>query len=187
MRFFFSGPRFLGIRPGILFKAGDFVKMFKLSIRPTSQPPPSFIYVIEGEGGKHKIGVSSDPIRRISTLQTGSPVPLKFSFIAVAPDMPASYFIESQAHELLQKYNTSGEWFAVPASVAIGAVFEGSIRSGYPIQQVKPKTVPTIISLAKSDPIQAPWIDRHPLVFWFAIISLLWSIVYAYYLHRLAS
>ena len=45
----------------------------------------SFVYVIEGQAGHHKIGVSRDPIQRLSELQTGSPVPLKFAYIGVTP------------------------------------------------------------------------------------------------------
>jgi predicted GIY-YIG superfamily endonuclease len=32
----------------------------------------SFVYVIEGHAGHHKIGVSRDPIQRLAELQTGS-------------------------------------------------------------------------------------------------------------------
>ncbi len=187
MRYFFSGPSFLGIRPGIIFRAAELTRFFRSSPKTTSaQNNASFIYVIEGESGKHKIGISSDPIRRISELQTGSPVALKFSFIAVTDGIDSAAQIESIAHDLLQNYSTSGEWFRIPASVAIGAVFEGSIQLGRSIQQVKPETVPHVIALSQSEPRQDPWIDRHPFVFWFVGVSLIWSALYGIYLYKLA-
>lgn len=177
MKFFFSGPRILGVRPGIIFGLNDINRVFR-SPRNHNQIPASFIYVIEGEGGKHKIGISSDPIRRISELQTGSPVALKFSFIAVSSHPVIE--IETLAHNLLTNYRTSGEWFCVPASVAIGAIFEGANKLGHSIQQVQTEMVPEVIRLSKKNALQSPWIDQHPFVFWFAIISLLWSALFAY-------
>ena len=100
----------------------------------------SFVYVIEGHAGHHKIGVSRDPIQRKAELQTGSPFPLRFAYIGVTPG--TGYEIEGHAHQLLDAHRKEGEWFLVPASIAIGATIEAAGRLGEPIQQVPPETVP---------------------------------------------
>jgi hypothetical protein len=161
MRFFFTGPRVMGIRPGISLGVSDFRRAFG----STSSSMPgrsarggamtgSFVYVIEGESGHHKIGVSRDPIQRLSQLQTGSHVPLKFAYIGVTPG--SGYDIEGRAHELLDAHRKEGEWFLVPASIAIGATLEAASRLGEPIQQVPPETVPQIIYLANQPDPNAP-------------------------------
>jgi hypothetical protein len=56
VRFFFLGPRIFGIRPGISLGASDFRKAFAPRA-PRSNMTGSFVYVIEGAAGHHKIGV----------------------------------------------------------------------------------------------------------------------------------
>ncbi len=114
----------------------------------------SFVYVIEGQAGHHKIGVSRDPIQRKADLQTGSPVPLRFAYIGVTPG--TGYNIEDAAHALLDAHREEGEWFSVPASIAIGATLEAASRLGEPIQQVQPEIVPQIIYLANQSGTAAP-------------------------------
>ena len=145
MRFFFTGPRFFGIRPGIIFNPNDFRRIMRGKSSQNAMTG-SFVYVIEGESGHHKIGVSRDPIQRMAQLQTGSHVPLKFAYIGVTPG--TGYDIEGCAHELLDAHRKEGEWFLVPASIAIGAALEAASRLGEPIQQVPPEKVPLIIYLA---------------------------------------
>lgn len=181
MRFFFSGPSILGIRPGVIFGFRDLKRIFK--DKPSANHlPKSFIYVIEGEGGKHKIGISADPIRRLSELQTGSPVPLKLSFIATSATRDVIE-VEAYTHNLLKNYNTSGEWFQVPASIAIGAIFEIANRLGHEIQQVRPETVPAVIALSKTTSKQAPWIYRHPFLFIFLLTLVIWLALFSYFKH----
>jgi hypothetical protein len=153
MRFFFTGPRIFGIRPGISLGASDFRKVFAPSAS-RSNMTGSFVYVIEGQAGHHKIGVSRDPIQRKAELQTGSPVPLRFSYIGVTPG--TGYEIEGHAHQLLDAHRKEGEWFLVPASIAIGATIEAAGRLGEPIQQVPAEIVPQIIFLANQSGTAAP-------------------------------
>lgn len=162
MRFFFMGPRVFGIRPGISLGASDFRRAFGSAsssmpgraARGGGTMTGSFVYVIEGEAGHHKIGVSRDPIQRKADLQTGSPVPLRFAYIGVTPG--TGYNIEDRAHELLDAHRKEGEWFLVPASIAIGATLEAASRLGEPIQQVPPESVPQIIYLANQPDPNAP-------------------------------
>jgi hypothetical protein len=53
MRFFFTGPRILGIRPGISFGASE---LLRLATKPKQDKPGepmtgSFLYVIRGDQG----------------------------------------------------------------------------------------------------------------------------------------
>jgi hypothetical protein len=83
---------------------------------------------------------------------------LSFAFIGVAPEMTYTQ-IERAAHDLLecQKVPNGGnEWFGVPASIAIGAVYEAAQRLGFPVQQVSPEMVPQIIYLANQPEKAAP-------------------------------
>ena len=164
MRFFFTGPRILGLRPGISFGPSDFRKLSRQNAPlGVSGMTGSFVYVIKGSAGHHKIGVSTDPIARLSALQTGSHEELDFAYIGVTPG--SGYAIERAAHDLLQDRRRSGEWFAVPASIAIGAVIEAAGRVGEAIQQVPAGAVPQIISLA-SQPEAAARRGVHPFWKW---------------------
>jgi hypothetical protein len=187
MRFFFTGPRVMGIRPGISLGASDFRRAFKGSGAPGKAGGAmtgGFVYVIADESGRHKIGSSRDPISRIATLQTGTAEKLSFSFIGVAPGMTYAR-IERAAHDLLDRQkipNGGDEWFLVPASIAIGAVYEAAQRLAESVQQVSPQMVPQIIYLANqpdpNSPSEAaiakhnkrwgilaglPWWLRHPI------------------------
>ncbi|WP_172842561.1 GIY-YIG nuclease family protein [Bradyrhizobium erythrophlei] len=123
----------------------------------------SFVYVISNGIGGHKIGQSTNPIQRISDLQTGSAQELKFAYIGVTPG--TGFNVEGAAHDLLDQRRIHNEWFAVPASIAIGAVIEAAQRLGEPIQQVSPEMVPQIIHLA-NQPGEAAPARRAPLWLW---------------------
>ena len=155
MRFFFTGPRIFGIRPGISLGASDFRRLSRPRQGATSgHMTGSFVYVIRGAGNHHKIGVSTDPIARIASLQTGSHEPLDFAYIGVTSG--TGFDIERAAHDILVNYRQTGEWFSVPASIATGAVLEAAQRLGEPIQQVAPQMVPQIIHLATAPAPAAP-------------------------------
>lgn len=155
MRFFFTGPRILGLRPGISFGPSDFRKLSRPQAPlGVGRMTGSFVYVIKGAGNHHKIGVSTDPIARLATLQTGSHEPLDFAYVGVTSG--SGFPIERAAHDLLAAYRRSGEWFAVPASIAIGAVIEAAGRAGEPIQQVAPHMVPEIIQIVRQPEATAP-------------------------------
>lgn len=169
MRFYFTGPRFFGIRPGVSFDPRELAGRRQSS---RGAMTGSFVYVVAGPGGHHKIGVSTDPIARLAQLQTGAHQALDFAYVGVTPG--TGYNIEQAAHQMLTQYRQSGEWFAVPASIAIGAVIETAKRLGEPIQQVQPAMVPQIISVANQP---APT-KRRSWVKWLFIVNVvLWSLV----------
>ena len=86
MRFFFMGPRILGIRPGISFGASE---LLRLATKPKQKPGEpmtgSFLYVIRGEHNMVKVGVTTNSSARLASLRTGSAFPIDFSYIAVTP------------------------------------------------------------------------------------------------------
>jgi hypothetical protein len=97
----------------------------------------TFIYVISGEHGRQKIGVTDNPRGRLGNLQTGSPYPLSFAFVG-ATDDDAAGAIEVEAHFMLSAHRASGEWFVVPPDVAITAVMAAAHRLGYRLTPVDP-------------------------------------------------
>ncbi|MBR0693678.1 GIY-YIG nuclease family protein [Bradyrhizobium lablabi] len=97
----------------------------------------AFIYVISGDHGRQKIGITDNPAQRIKDLQTGSPFPLKFEFVGETIDNVAGP-IEVEAHFMLNQYKSPGgdEWFTVPPDVAITAVMAAAHRLGYRVKPV---------------------------------------------------
>jgi hypothetical protein len=74
MRLWLSGPRILGIRPGISFALSELTRSRPSPRRQQSrQMSGSFIYVISADDGLIKVGISRDPSRRLAQLQASSP------------------------------------------------------------------------------------------------------------------
>ncbi len=119
MRFWLSGPRILGIRPGVSFGPHDW------HMRGLEGRMRTSVYVIEGGHGLVKIGISTNVQARLATLQTSSPFPLRLVFEAGCDD---AMMAEQEAHAALARYRMAGEWFDVPAHMAIAAVAEAAGR-----------------------------------------------------------
>lgn len=95
------------------------IGLVDLSGEPAPAPPPTpserdlmhrpgTIYLIEG-GGRYKIGISQGSAKkRLTGLQTGSPVPLRLLHSEIVQD---SYAAEQLAHGLLRRFRLHGEWF----------------------------------------------------------------------------
>lgn len=58
-----------------------------------------------------KIGISKDPEKRLTQLQTGSFLPLKVLGCVGPFKKQTAFSLESEVHNLLAEYKTSGEWF----------------------------------------------------------------------------
>jgi len=96
-----------------------------------------YIYVIAG-GRRHvKIGISSDPKKRLKGVQTGCPFTLR---LAQTWHTKRAREIEKKAHTLLAKYRWAGEWFDVPTQVAVLAV--GMLVAANPHRSDEPKPRP---------------------------------------------
>lgn len=78
------------------------------------------LYFISAAGREiTKVGISSDPRKRLAGLQTASPYPLVL-FASVAFDNRAgSVGAERVIHAALDDHRMSGEWFAIDAASAL--------------------------------------------------------------------
>jgi hypothetical protein len=132
-RLWLSGPRILGIRPGISFRADELLR----------KPPPrrqlqgSFIYVIRGDHGLLKIGISTNPSARLAQLRTASAVPLTIAYVGAI--RCAGHAVEAEAHRTLAGYRQNGEWFSCPTDMAVAAIGAAAYRLGEPIASGDPK------------------------------------------------
>lgn len=73
------------------------------------QTRPSFVYFVADRNGDHvKIGVSHDPDKRLSSLQTGNRD--KLHLLAV---VEGDSSLEQEYHERFKHLRRSGEWFAL--------------------------------------------------------------------------
>src|ERR1700704_1423978 len=124
MRFWISGPRILGIRPGISFRPDEFPRRPS----PRRQLQGSFIYVVRGDHGLIKIGVSSNPSARLARLRTASAVPLTIAYVGAL--RCAGYTVEAEAHRTLAGYRLEGEWFNCPVDMAVAAIGVAAYRLG---------------------------------------------------------
>lgn len=66
-----------------------------------------YIYAVAG-AGKIKIGITKAPEKRLSSLQTGSPVPLEMLGYIVG-----NKNLEDAIHNYLSEHRSHGEWFDV--------------------------------------------------------------------------
>ena len=69
-----------------------------------------FIYVIGNDTNKQKIGFSKDVHKRLKSLQTGNPEPLKIHHFEEVPDTRAR-ILERKLHKELGYIRLNGEWF----------------------------------------------------------------------------
>lgn len=126
MRLYFMGPRMFGglLRLGVSADARE----FRGRQVAASAVQGCFVYVIEGEHGRVKIGISTNPSARLATLQTGSPFALRFVFIGATPGN--GFDIEQAAHSMLARFRVSGEWFLTTPAVAVAAVQSAAFQIG---------------------------------------------------------
>ena len=70
------------------------------------------VYFIQsGKKGPVKIGVSSDPIERMKTMQTGNPENLKLIAELICKSKKHAYEIEYKLHKRFKWAKKRGEWF----------------------------------------------------------------------------
>lgn len=93
--------------PGVSIEREDFRRKDK-GRQPVSAKAPDakaseFVYVIKGDQGFRKIGISSNPNACLAQLRRASPFPLQFEFVAMVSGNAAA--IEKTAHEMLANHN----------------------------------------------------------------------------------
>jgi hypothetical protein len=129
MRFFFQGPRILGIRPGIILGASDFSRGQRTQRNPAAAPlEGGFVYAIRGDHNMIKIGTTTNPRARLAQLRTGSAFPIDYAYIAATSGEPAE--VEAAAHRLLEKHRCNGEWFDVAPEMAVAAIAGAAHKMG---------------------------------------------------------
>jgi hypothetical protein len=153
MRFFFIGPRILGIRPGISFRPdelfGSKASKHRKQNKPGEPMTGGFIYVVRGDHNMVKIGVTTNPQARLASLRTGSAFPIKYTYLAVTSgDSGAA--IEGAAHQLLDKHRCNGEWFDVQPEMAVAAIAGAAHKLGHPILPVTLDISDQILSICAS-------------------------------------
>lgn len=67
-----------------------------------------FVYVVSASGERHKIGVTLNPSKRLSQLNTGSPDVLSYAILADCKDI---YRAEMELHQRYAGQRIKGEWF----------------------------------------------------------------------------
>jgi hypothetical protein len=149
MRFFFFGPRILGIRPGISFSANDLLRLVATKPKQNKPGEPmtgSFLYVIRGDHNMVKVGVTTNPSARLASLRTGSAFPIDYAYLAVSSGDPAE--IEAAAHTLLAKHRCNGEWFDVQPEMAVAAIAGAAHTLGHPLLPVTLDVSDQILQIA---------------------------------------
>jgi len=80
---------------------------------------PRYVYVISSPFGYQKIGWSIHPENRLRSLNGANPMTLT---VYQTWEHPRAHIVEGLAHDLLDQWRTTGEWFAVKPEVAVAAV-----------------------------------------------------------------
>jgi hypothetical protein len=95
----------------------------------------TFLYVLQGQHGLSKIGVSKNPNARLRQLRTASAFPINFAFVAATPG--TGFDIERKAHAALAAHRRHGEWFDVSANTAVAAVHGAAHRLRQPLRPIR--------------------------------------------------
>lgn len=80
-----------------------------------------FIYVIRADDGRTKVGISTNPRRRLRSLQSGNAAKLSLGYQRPI-SRELAIRIERRAHWLMQAVHVHGEWFLASVEEATEAV-----------------------------------------------------------------
>lgn len=89
------------------------------------------VYVAADDVGRHKIGVTQNPVNRCRQLSAdlgGATV----EFVHLEPDNRHAFEVERRAHMLLANQHDGGEWFKVSRSTALAALEMAKLAAGVP-------------------------------------------------------
>lgn len=79
------------------------------------------VYIAADANGRHKIGVTSNPLKRCRELSRDLDG-VAVSMVHLEPHALESFEIEGRAHAMLEDHHEGGEWFAVDRETAVSAV-----------------------------------------------------------------
>ena len=88
------------------------VKSIKPPLKGASKKSPGYIYLIRGENNTYKIGLSSNPTKRIKTLGVQLPFQITPIHLIKTDHMLDA---EKHLHSMFADKRTAGEWFALDA------------------------------------------------------------------------
>lgn len=102
----------------------------------------SYVYFLEAEceGRPVKIGLSKDPVRKLSFFETSSPVPVRYVLV-----MPGGSSLLKTLHSRFASTQMHGHWFKMSPDIesyieeqshVSAAVAEKADRSGWPLLSV---------------------------------------------------
>jgi len=123
-----------GLRTGIIFRPSGGRRRDR-AVPRRGRGGGTFLYVLQGEHGLTKIGVSTNPNARLRQLRTASAFPIDFAFVAATPG--TGFDIERKAHATLAPHRLHGEWFDVSAGTAVAAVRGAAYRLRKPLRPIK--------------------------------------------------
>jgi Meiotically up-regulated gene 113 len=131
----------------------------------------SCCYVIAGNHGLVKIGMSTNPEARLATLQTGSPHKLRLAYV-LATNIDAAQ-IEGEVHRILDKNRCAGEWFDVTPQRAEEVV--NSVCDSFGLTPVASGTNREMHYVARAS--ATPRMEYYDWVWWAFKNFLKWSVV----------
>jgi hypothetical protein len=87
----------------------------------------AYVYLIatdlyDGLAAPVKVGVSSDPLRRLSQLQSGSPQRLRIAHLFPLPDRGVALEIERALLAIKHKHRLMGEWLDLEPVIAASLI-----------------------------------------------------------------
>lgn len=104
-------------KSGGTFAVREIAKEFERWCQKDSMSKPCRVYFIRAVNTRmFKVGISSDPRRRLKEMQIGSPAKLVLTR-NVACSNAAD--VERKIHECFAKYRSHGEWFSCPIEKAL--------------------------------------------------------------------
>jgi len=170
VRFFFSGPRIFGIRPGVILSPAE-LGLGRGVQRQAQRPVEGFVYVISGDHGRVKIGITANPAARIASLRTASAFPLSFAFIGAVMD--SAFAVEQEAHRLLAGHRGDGEWFQTSPEMAIAAIWGAAATLGDKIVGLNEAEAAKAVALVQAGdkpPLTAARVLAYAL--WYAVSAI---------------
>lgn len=90
----------------------------------------TYVYVIGRSEGPVKVGITSDLIGRLRSMQTGSPFKLKLLYAMPCESRNDAREHEQTFHAVYAENRLEGEWFNMDAELAI----EG-VKTGFQIEE----------------------------------------------------
>jgi hypothetical protein len=84
----------------------------------------TYVYVISSPLGLLKLGVATDPRRRLRNLQVGSPVPLELAAEFAMSDRPTAEAVAALLQERFRERRERGAWFRASALEVRQAISE---------------------------------------------------------------